>query len=94
MACSMKERKDLRMSTLEQVTEVMDRHSDELIRLDGVVGIAIAAFEDSTHYIQVLVRERTPEVEGRIPDAIEGVPVVIEESGEIVPMEHEDGAGS
>jgi hypothetical protein len=94
VSCSGRNGKDVRMSTLEQVTEVMDRHSDELIRLEGVVGIAVAAFEDSSLYIQVLVRERTPEMESRIPDTIEGVPVVVEESGEIVPMEDGDGAGS
>jgi hypothetical protein len=72
--------------TLEEVTDVMDRHTDEVMRVEGVVGIAIGALEDSTFCIQVLVRERTDEVDRRIPDVIEGVPVVLEETGEIRPM--------
>jgi hypothetical protein len=75
------------MLSLDQVTEVMDRHTDEVMRVDGVVGIAIGALPDSSFCIQVLVRERSEAIVGKLPEEIEGVPVVIEETGEIRPME-------
>jgi hypothetical protein len=72
--------------TFEQVKTVMDRHASELMELDGVVGVSIGALEDSTFCIQVMIREESDALLKRIPDAIEGIPVRIEETGEIRPL--------
>jgi hypothetical protein len=72
--------------TFDQVQTVMDRHAAELMGLNGVVGVSIGAVEDSSYCIQVMLREKTDALVARIPGEIEGVPVRIEETGEIRPL--------
>jgi hypothetical protein len=48
----------------------------------GVVGVAIGAV-DGQPVIKLLVVQKTPELEQKIPKMVEGYPVVLEETGEI-----------
>ena len=68
------------------INEVMKEHTDELMAIPGVVGVYIAALEDGTPCIKVMVIEKTPELERIIPNVLEGYPVVIVETGEIRPL--------
>jgi len=72
--------------SIDAVRAIQERHQDALMMIPGVVGVCIGALEDSTLCIKVLVLEKTPEVERRIPPALEGCPVVIEVTGAIRPM--------
>jgi hypothetical protein len=73
------------------IETVMNAHVDRLMALSGVAAVAIGLLPDHTPCIKVYVVELTADLAGRIPDALEGHPVVVEESGEIRPFE---GGGS
>jgi hypothetical protein len=70
-----------REKEISMIEEVLKRHTDELMSLPGVVGTAIGLCEERP-CIKVYVVEKTPELEERIPDTLEGHRVVMEESGE------------
>jgi hypothetical protein len=63
----------------------MNDHSQKLMAIPGVAIVFVGARPDGTPCITVGVSERTPEVEWAIPRMIEGHPVVIQETGRIVP---------
>jgi dTDP-4-dehydrorhamnose 3,5-epimerase-like enzyme len=59
------------------VEQVFDSHRDTLLSIPGVVGAGIARLDDRP-VIVVMVKERTPELEARIPREFDGYSVVIE----------------
>jgi hypothetical protein len=71
---------------MRDINLVKDAHSDELMQIPGVVGVYVGELADGTPCIGVMVLRRTPEIERRIPKAIEGHPVKIDETGEIRPF--------
>jgi len=83
--CPDKEGSAPAMST-EDAIRIMDAHVDELMAIPGVAGVAVGALGDGKPCITVYVVRKTPEHGKRIPKALEGIPVVIEVSGEIRPM--------
>ena len=64
------------------IVEVLKEHTEELMSLPGVVGTAQGLCNDNP-CIKVLVIEKTPELAQKIPNSLEGYPVMIEETGEI-----------
>jgi hypothetical protein len=64
------------------IEAVLKKHTEALMSLPGVVGTAQGLCE-GRDCIKVFVRQRTPELEQRIPAVLEGYQVSIEESGEI-----------
>jgi hypothetical protein len=69
--------------SLDTVRTVKRRHEDELMRLPGVVGVAIGQ-RDGEPVIVVYLRERAERTPG--PDTIEGVPVDYLVTGEFTPQ--------
>ena len=69
----------LRM-TIEQA---LDRHHDRLMAVPGVTGLGIGD-KDGRPAIIMMVRQLTPDLKARLPRVLEGHPVVVEQSGEIV----------
>lgn len=69
--------------TIEQVQE---EHTDRWMSIPGVVGTAISQV-DGEPCIRVLVARKTEELTERLPARAEGYRVVIEESGEIRPLQ-------
>jgi hypothetical protein len=67
------------------IEDVQKEHADQLLSLRGVVGTAIGEC-DGKPCIKVLVIKRTEALAKRIPSALDGFPVVIEETGEIRPL--------
>ena len=59
------------MRTLK-VLEIKKKHEDELLRMEGVVGVGT---DESS--IRVYVESLTEDLRKRIPQAIEGIPVKI-----------------
>jgi len=58
------------------------KNTEELMSIPGVVGIG-QGLCDGARCIKVLVIERTPEIEKRIPDTLEGYRVEIDVTGRI-----------
>ncbi len=72
---------------MKTIDEVIKTYSDTLMAIPGVVGL-YHGLDDSGHTcLKVMVKEKTPELEKRIPDHLEGYPVVIEETGAIKPLQ-------
>ena len=64
------------------VAQVLREHSKELMSIPGVVGTAQGLCDDNP-CIKVYVIKKMPEFHKKIPDILEGYPVMIEETGEI-----------
>ena len=68
--------------TKKRIDIVFRENSDYLISIPGVVGTAQGG-SDSEPCIKVFVVKKTPELEQKIPQVIEGFKVVLEETGVI-----------
>jgi hypothetical protein len=79
------EQKPMQEKTIEAV---LKEHTDNLMSLPGVVGTAHGLC-DGKPCIKVFVREKTAILEEKIPPALEGYPVVVEETGEIQALPEE-----
>ena len=66
----------------ETVEAALSKHAGDLLAVPGVVGVA-QGLCDGRPCITVYVVEKTPGSAQKIPAALEGYPVVIEETGEI-----------
>lgn len=64
------------------IEQVLKEHTAKLMSLPGVTGTAQGLCDDKP-CIKVYVIKKTPELEQKIPETIEGYPVMIEETGEI-----------
>jgi len=65
----------------KRIEEVLKEHTKELMSVPGVVGTAQGLCDDKP-CIKVYVLKKTPELGQKIPDILEGYPVMIEETGE------------
>ena len=63
------------------IQEVQKEHTNELMAVPGVVGTAIGIC-NGMPCIKVYVVKKTRELDRKIPDTIEGYPVMTEETGE------------
>ena len=63
------------------IAEVLSQQTDRFMALPGVVGVAEGQC-DGRSCIKVFVKKKTAEVLGKIPSAVEGYPVSIEETDE------------
>jgi hypothetical protein len=77
---------------LEQARAVKDRHTDALMRFPGVVAVGVGLRQVGGEYtpevaIVVMVREKRPPdelaPEDIIPRELEGIPVDVQEAGDI-----------
>jgi hypothetical protein len=73
------------------INTVLKAHTEELMKIPGVVGVAIGETESGVPCIKVLVKEKTAEVIEKIPKDLEGHPVEIIETGEVRAMPEDDG---
>ncbi len=74
--------------TQRDIDAVLKDHDKELLAIPGVIGVYVGLLpDDKTPCLKVMVVKETEELERRIPKAIEGYPVLIEESGVIHPLE-------
>lgn len=65
------------------IEQVFDGHHDQLMAVPGVTGLGIGD-QNGKPAIVIMVRQLTPDQKARLPQSLEGYPVVVEESGEIV----------
>lgn len=66
----------------QTIEAALEAHAVELMDLSGVVGVAQSRCEGQP-CIKVFVTEQSPDLEQTIRTILAGVPVVIEETGEI-----------
>ncbi len=65
-----------------EINEIKRRHAEELMSIDGVVGVGIGMDGDE-ELIVVNIRSMDDEVISKIPESIEGVRVKVEIVGDI-----------
>ncbi len=71
------------LEKLAPVFAVQDRHTPDLLRIDGVVGTGTGVDANGKPVIKVFTKRAGVT---RIPTAVEGVPVVVEETGDFFAM--------
>ena len=87
MNCT-KEKVHGRENAMSSITiqEVLKTNTPDLMSIPGVVGTAIGEQNDEL-CIKILVIEKTPELMKNIPSTLEGFPVSIKETGEIMSLD-------
>ncbi|MHC4425935.1 MAG: hypothetical protein ACYSYV_07555 [Planctomycetota bacterium] len=68
------------------IEQVLKEKTDEWMGIPGVVGTAIGMFEDKP-CIKILTSTKEKQLCAKIPSAVEGYPVIIEETGEFRALE-------
>ena len=71
----------------QDIKSVMDARAPELMSIEGVTAVAIGETPAGIPCIKIYVTEKSDELTARLPDKLEGHPVIIEESGEFEPMQ-------
>lgn len=72
----------IKSMTTKTITQVLKEHTQELMSISGVVGIA-QGICNGEPCIKVYISEKTPEVSEKVPAFLEGYPVMIEKTGKI-----------
>ncbi len=76
---------------IQAVMAVQDRHTPGLMALPEVVGTATGLTEAGRPAVLVFTKNRVEA--GMIPDSLEGIPVVVKVTGEIIALKKPDWAG-
>ena len=82
-ACNVKpikQQENRKEMPIKPIEVVLKQHTDTLMSFSGVVGTG-QGLHEGKHCIKVYVTELTPELKKKIPEKLEGYPVVIEETG-------------
>ena len=85
LGCNSTGRPELKKMPDRPIEAVLKEHTSQLMALPGVVGTAQGECSGAP-CIKVYVKSKTPDMVGQIPSEIEGYRVVIEETGEIRPL--------
>ncbi len=72
--------------TKPSIKEVIEKHSNEIMSIAGVVGIYQGETDDGKPCIKVMVEKKSKALEKKIPKTLEGYPVLIDVTGKIKPM--------
>jgi hypothetical protein len=73
---------------LAEISRALERHAESLLAIPGVEGMAVGLLDDGrTPCLQILVVERTGELEARLPRTLDGHPVTIVVSGGLRPLD-------
>lgn len=65
------------------VAEVLRKHTDEWMQIEGVTGTGEGKTKDGIPCITVFVDHKTPTIRKKIPSSIDGYKVKIEATGKI-----------
>lgn len=71
---------------VEAVSKVKEKHEEAILRIEGVVGIGVGLSDKEPDQVVIEVYTKKPvhEMKHLIPETLEGIPVKIIETGEIV----------
>jgi hypothetical protein len=75
------------MTCPKSLDDVVATHSGMLLSLPDVVGVG-QGFDAGEKCVKVYAVRKTDRLLDQLPRAIDGYPVCVEESGEVVPLEH------
>ena len=75
--------------TKKSIEQILKDKTDKWMAVPGVVGVAIGESKGKP-CIRVFTSARPQQLRAKIPPTIEGYPVIIEESGPIRALGHED----
>ena len=78
--------KDNGQEELMPISKVIEKHSENIMLIKGVVGVYEGRTEDNLPCIKIMVEKITAELQNKLPKKLEGYPVIIEETGVIEPM--------
>lgn len=71
-----------------ELSRALERHAETYLSIPGVEGMAVGLLDDGrTPCLQILIVERTPELDARLPATLDGHPVAIVVSGGIRPLD-------
>jgi len=71
-------------SPKRDINAVLAAHDKELLAIPGVVGVYVGVLDDGrTPCLKVMLAEKNHETEEKIPQTLDGYPVVTEVTGEI-----------
>ena len=77
--------------TVRDISAVLNAHAPELMKINGVTGVAEGALDDGTPCILILILEDSEAIKSKLPAKIEGHPVKIMVSGLIEPLSGDSG---
>ena len=86
LACSNQKQIENKEEKVLTPQEVIDKHSAELLAIDGVEGLYESADDAGNPVIKIMISSEDQELLGKLPDKLEGYDVVIVVSGEIKPL--------
>jgi hypothetical protein len=69
------------------INEVKESATKTLMSIPGVVGVYVGETKEGTPCIGIMVVKKTEELERKLPRSLGGYPVIIDETGTIVPMD-------
>lgn len=75
---------DTMSATIEKVRKIKKMHEDEWLSIDNVVAVGIGLVSGENVGIVVSVARNPEKIREKIPASIEGIPIEIKETGEIV----------
>src|SRR5881398_2266145 len=85
--CGQNMAQDSSLSPKRDINAVLAAHDKQLLAIPDVVGVSVGVLEDGrTACLKVMLARKNPETERKIPNLLEGYPVVVELTGEIRPM--------
>lgn len=87
VACAAQAEKEGKAMTPKTIEQVLKEHTPELMAQPGVVGTAQSLCAGRP-CIRVFVIRKTPGLQEKIPQELEGYPVMLEETGEIRALPH------
>jgi len=86
-ACRQNMAQNSSASSKRDINAVLAAHDKELLAIPDVVGVYVGVLEDGrTACLKVMLARKNPETERKIPNLLEGYPVVVELTREIRPM--------
>ena len=69
------------------INEVLRKHDQSLMAISGVAGVYVGLLPDGkTPCLKIIVVKKAEELKKKIPQSIEGYPVILEESDVIRPL--------
>jgi len=73
--------------THRDINAVLRDHDENLLAVPGVVGVFVGLLaDDATPCLKVMVVKETKDLKKKVPQSLEGYPVLLEESGFIRPL--------
>ncbi|MFO7447219.1 MAG: hypothetical protein R6W90_12695 [Ignavibacteriaceae bacterium] len=83
-----KDSSDMKRKPIDQVFK---ENQEKLLAIPGVQGYYQGLLEDGEDCIVIMIDKLTDEIQSKLPDSLEGYPVVIEAGGEIKPLPKQKG---